>query len=61
MMKTTRKLVLRRQTLRVLNHVDLARAIGGAASAEVPCMALADSGAKACTTQTPAVVTLTCG
>jgi len=61
MMKITRKLVLRGQTLRVLSHVDLARAVGGAASADVPCTALADSGAKACSTETAAVATMTCG
>lgn len=52
MMKTTRNLVLRRQTLRVLAHVDLARAVGGADSVDVQCAALADSGAKACNTGT---------
>ena len=53
MMKTTRKLQLRRQTLRVLTHIDLARAVGGADSVDVQCAALADSGAKACSTETP--------
>jgi len=52
MMKTTRKLQLRRQTLRVLTHVDLARAVGGADSVDVQCVALADSDAKACSTGT---------
>jgi len=51
MMKTTRKLQLRRQTLRVLAHVDLARAVGGSDSGD-QCAALADSGAKACSTGT---------
>ena len=53
MKKTPRKLVLRLQTLRVLTHIDLARAVGGADSEGVQCPALADTGAKACSTETP--------
>jgi len=63
MMKTTRKLVLRRQTVRVLAPIDLARVVGGADSVDVQCAALADSGAKACSTGTTlaAIATAACG
>jgi len=62
MMKTPRKLVLRRQTLRVLDCIDLSRAVGGADSGDAQCLALADTGAKACNTGTAAAVgTMTCG
>lgn len=54
MKKTPRKLVLRNQTLRVLAHINLALAVGGSDPG------LADSGAKACTTETAAIVTATC-
>lgn len=51
MKKTPKKLVLRIQTLRVLNNIDLVRAVGGN-SGNARCPALADSGDVACTTTT---------
>lgn len=54
MKKTPRKLVLRNQTIRVLAHINLALAVGGSAPA------LADTGAKACSTETVAVATTAC-
>lgn len=54
MKKTPRKLVLRNQTLRVLAHINLALAVGGSDPG------LAGSGAKACSTETVAIATVTC-
>jgi hypothetical protein len=60
MKKTPRKLVLRSETLRTLNNMDLARAVGGIDSGNAQCTALFDTGAKAC--EAPAViVTAACG
>jgi hypothetical protein len=60
MKKTPRKLVLRGQTLRVLNDSDLLRAVAGLDSIGVPIAA--DSGAAACPTgHAPAVATATGG
>ena len=56
MKKTSRKLVLRGQTLRVLHNIDLARAVGGLDSGAAACPAAADSGAAACPTMGAAVV-----
>ena len=56
MKKTSRKLVLRSQTLRVLHNVDLTRAVGGLDFSNGMCPALADSGAAACPTGYAAVV-----
>lgn len=60
MKKTTRKLVLCSQTLRVLANVDLARAVGGLDSGNVQCAAVADTGDAACPTWQPAVATAAC-
>lgn len=60
MKKTSRKLVLRSQTLRVLADIDLTRAAGGLDSANGQCPAAADSGAAACTTTIAAVATAAC-
>jgi len=51
MKKTPQKLVLRRETLRMLANVDLSRAVGGD-SGDVQCshQAVVDSGDKACPT-----------
>jgi len=54
MKKTRRKLVLRNQAIRVLAHIDLALAVGGSDPA------LADTGAKACSTESVAIATATC-
>ena len=55
MTKTPRNLVLRRQTLRVLADLDLARAAGGFNSADARCLAATtDTGAAAC----PGTVTI---
>ena len=55
MKKSTRKLVLRSETLRALVNIDLARAVGGAdadvfdsGAKQCPNQALAESGAKQC-------------
>lgn len=60
MKKTSRKLVLRSQTLRVLADIDLTRAVGGLDSANGQCAAAADSGAAACTTTIAAAATVAC-
>lgn len=64
MKKTSRKLVLRGQTLRALDNVDLARAVGGLDSGDAACPtghAAADSGAAACPTgYAAAIATATC-
>lgn len=54
MKKKSRKLMLRNQTIRVLAHINLVLAVGGSDPA------LADTGAKACSTETVAVATATC-
>jgi hypothetical protein len=60
MKKTSRKLVLRGQTLRALDSIDLARAVGGLDS-DVRCPAAADSGDAACPTgHAAAVATAAC-
>jgi hypothetical protein len=61
MKKTSGKLVLRGQTLRVLDRVDLVRAIGGLDSDVAARPALADSGGAACPTWPAAVATATAG
>jgi hypothetical protein len=60
MKKTSRKLVLRSQTLRVLADIDLTRAAGGLDSAKGQCPIAADSGAAACTTTIAAAATAAC-
>lgn len=60
MKKTSRKLVLRGQTLRVLADIDLTRAVGGLDSANGQCPAVADSGGAACTTTIAAAATAAC-
>jgi hypothetical protein len=50
MKKPPRKLVLRRQTLRLLANTDLAGAVGGFDSSDVRRPAVADSGDFACPT-----------
>jgi hypothetical protein len=52
MMKSNRKLVLRRESLRALAHRDLVRAAGGADAATIQ---LRDSEPDACRTGTPAL------
>jgi hypothetical protein len=61
MKKTPRKLVLRRETLRALATVDLARAVGGLDSADARCLAAAttDTGAAACPTTLAAAAVAT--
>jgi hypothetical protein len=64
MKKVTIKLVVRRETLRVLASVELAHAVGGDAretgAATCPAPAVVDSGAATC--PAPAVVaTAACG
>ncbi len=56
MKKTSSKLVLRGQTLRVLNNIDLVRAVGGLDSPVI-----ADSGAAACPTGHAAAVATAAG
>lgn len=59
MKRTSRKLVLRSQTLRVLHNVDLTRAVGGIDSGISP--VVADSGAAECPTgHAAAVATAAC-
>jgi hypothetical protein len=61
MKKTSRKLVLRSQTLRVLHNVDLARAVGGLDPSDGTSPAAVDSGAAACPTgHAAAVATAAC-
>jgi hypothetical protein len=56
MKRTSRKLVLRSQTLRVLADIDLTRAVGGLDSNNAQCLAAADSGAAVCPTWPTAAV-----
>lgn len=56
MMKNTRKLVLRSQTIRVLAQIDLVRIVGGADSGNVQCLVIPNSGPKACSTVPPGIV-----
>jgi len=61
MKKTPRKLVVRRETLRALATVDLARAVGGLGSADAPCLAATtDTHDAACPTTLAAVRTGAC-
>ena len=61
MKKTSRKLVLRSQTLRVLADIDLTRAVGGLDSGNMQCPAAVDSGAAVCPTwPTAAAATAAC-
>lgn len=64
MKKTSRKLVLRGQTLRALDNIGLARALGGLDSGDAACPtghAAADSGPAACPTgHAAAVATAAC-
>jgi hypothetical protein len=61
MRKTSRKLVLRSQTLRVLHNVDLTRAVGGLDSGGGTCLVVADSGVAACPTgHADAIATAAC-
>ena len=62
MKKTPRKLVLRRETLRALAAVDLARAVGGLDSADARCLVLGttDTHAAACPTTVAVVATAAC-
>jgi hypothetical protein len=61
MKKTSRKLVLRSQTLRVLDNIDLAHAVGGLDSGDVRCPVVADSSPAVCPTgHAAAVATATC-
>jgi hypothetical protein len=62
MKKTPRKLVLRRETLRALATVDLARAVGGLDSADARCLAAAttDTHDAACPTTVDVVATAAC-
>ena len=59
MKKTPRKLVLRGQTLRVLNNIDLVRAVGGLDPSGVA--VVVDSGAAACPTGHAAAVATAAG
>jgi hypothetical protein len=63
MKKTPRRLVLRRETLRTLANMDLARAVGGVDSGVATCPngALVDTGDKACSTGAAVVATTACG
>jgi hypothetical protein len=60
MNKTPRKFVLRRQTLRVVVDLDLARTAGGLGSGHASCPAVLDTGAAACPTTVPAARTAAC-
>jgi len=60
MKKPSRKLVLRRETLRTLANMDLTRAVGGIGSGAEPCPALIDTGDKACPTGVAVVATMAC-
>jgi hypothetical protein len=62
MKKTSRKLVLRSQTLRVLHDVDLTRAVGGLDSGDAICPTghAADSGPAICPTGHAAAATVAC-
>lgn len=61
MTKTSRKLVLRGQTLRVLDNIDLVRAVGGLDSGAATRPAVADSGAAVCPTWPTAAVATAAG
>ena len=56
MKKSAPKLVLRRETLRMLSHLELARAAGGLNTGDEPSPVIYDSGRKVCTS-TAAVAT----
>jgi len=58
MKKIPQKLVLRSETLRVLTNMDLERVVGGIDSGAKQCLAVPDTGDKACTS-TAAVVSAT--
>jgi hypothetical protein len=60
MKKTPQKLVLRRETLRTLAKLDLARAVGGVDSGAAPCPAVFDSGRVNCPTWAAVVATAAC-
>ena len=60
MKKTPGKLILRRETVRALANMDLARAIGGLDSGNVQCRAIAETGDKACDTDVLVIATVTC-
>jgi len=60
MKKTPRKLVLRTQTLRVLVDMDLTRAVGGLASGNALCPAVADTGRVDCPTTVAALPSAAC-
>lgn len=61
MKKTPRKLVLRRETVRALAAVDLARGIGGLGSGDAQCLAApTDTHAAACPTTVAAAATAAC-
>lgn len=53
MKKAPKKLVLRSEALRTLNHLDLARAVGGADVSAAPCPAVIDSNRTQCTNAAP--------
>jgi hypothetical protein len=61
MKKTPRILVLRRETLRTLANMDLARAVGGADSGAQPCAVAFDTGAVACEGRAVIIATAICG
>ena len=60
MKKTPRTLVLRRETLRTLTNMDLMRAAGGIDSGVQQCLALLDTGDKACTSTAAIDATTAC-
>jgi hypothetical protein len=60
MKKTPRKLVLRSEILRTLANMDLMRAVGGIDSGAEKCLALLDTGLKACPTGVAVVATIAC-
>jgi hypothetical protein len=60
MKKTPGRLVLRRETVRALSNLDLARAVGGLDSGNVQCRAVADTGDKACDTFVLVIATAIC-
>lgn len=59
MRKTPRKLVLRRETVRALATMDLARAVGGSADVR-PLADTTDTHAAACPTKAAAISTAGC-
>jgi hypothetical protein len=60
MKKIPEKLVLRRETLRTLVNMDLARAVGGSDCNDVQRLAVIDSGDKACSTDAVIIATAAC-